>query len=320
MLVAVIVAFLLVAAPPAAAAAPLVAPQGDQQILPPVPPPALETTTIEASRDATLIEDPVGAFANGSGPVFFVGETGSAGARRAVLYFDVAGALPAGAVIDAAALTLYMTPSHDEPRMIHLHRVLAEWGEGPSVSSGGGGTSSLPGDATWVHTFYDREYWVHPGGQFVARASAELEVGAAGLYTWRSTDHLVQDVRLWQHAPDRNFGWILIGDESTPLLGQELRLTRAPGHDAAAGAAYHLAPARRRVAAPASRLQGHPLPDVAIPASRLPLCEPAPVSYVPPWPRTRYQNPPPVGGVAPAAADVSATSLARQLCVTDGSA
>ncbi|TFG94043.1 MAG: hypothetical protein E4H11_07505, partial [Myxococcales bacterium] len=37
-----------------------------------------ETVFIEAARDATLIEDPDGALANGSGPVFFVGRNNQA--------------------------------------------------------------------------------------------------------------------------------------------------------------------------------------------------------------------------------------------------
>ncbi|HEY3175853.1 MAG TPA: DNRLRE domain-containing protein [Candidatus Polarisedimenticolia bacterium] len=177
-----------------------------------------ETVTLEASRDAALIENPDGALANGSGPAWFVGRTAQAvnGVRRALVAFDANGALPDHAVIESVSLTLFMTPSNPEPRTIRLYRVLADWGEGPSSSSGGGGAPAGPGDATWIHTFWDTDLWVHAGGQFLGRASAQLEVGGSGLYTWRSTVHLVQDVRLWSASPDRNFGWILIGDEGAP--------------------------------------------------------------------------------------------------------
>jgi len=176
-----------------------------------------ETVAIEAAHDATLIEGPTGALANGSGPYFFVGRTNqNAGSiRRTLLRFDVAGALPRHAVIESVSLTLYLWPSNPGPREIRLHRVLADWGEGPSSSSGGGGRPSEPGDATWIHTFYDHESWVHPGGQFVRRVSARQDVDAEGFYTWESTQHLVQDVRLWNNASRNNFGWILIGDEAT---------------------------------------------------------------------------------------------------------
>jgi hypothetical protein len=177
-----------------------------------------ETVLIDAGRDATLIEDPDGALANGSGPVFFVGRTNQAqdSVRRGLVYFDVAAALPRNARVENVRLTLYMSPSNPGPRGIHLHRLLADWGEGASSASGGGGDFSAPGDATWIHTFYDDAFWVRPGGHFVGRASASREVGDTGFYTWESTRKMVADVRLWLAAPHRNFGWILIGDETTP--------------------------------------------------------------------------------------------------------
>jgi len=46
--------------------------------------------------------------------------------------------------------------------------------------------------------------------------SARLDVEDADFYTWESTPHMVQDVRLWKSTPSRNFGWILISDEAMP--------------------------------------------------------------------------------------------------------
>ena len=182
-----------------------------------VPAAYAETVTIEADLDSTLIEDPDGALANGSGAYFFVGRTGqdTGGIRRTLLRFDVAGALPRRVIIESVSLTLYLWPSNPAVREVRLHRVLADWGEGPSSSSGGGGDDSEPGDATWIHTFYDRDSWVRAGGQFVSRVSARQDVGGEGFYSWEDSHHLVQDVRLWNAAPQRNFGWILIGDEAT---------------------------------------------------------------------------------------------------------
>jgi len=176
------------------------------------------TMNLEATRDATLIEHPEGALANGAGPVMFVGRTAqqSNGLRRALVTFDVTGALPDRAIIEGVSLTLFMTPSNPESRVIRLHRVLADWGEGSTSSSGGGGAPSGPGDATWIHTFWDSDFWAHDGGQFIGRASAELEVGGSGFYTWKRTVRLEADARLWSGVPPRNFGWILIGDEQTP--------------------------------------------------------------------------------------------------------
>jgi len=180
-------------------------------------PVAAETVVIEASRDATLIEDPDGALANGAGPAFFAGRTAQAtnGTRRALVYFDVAAVLPRHAILEGAALQLFLNPSNPDPRTIRLYRALADWGEGASSSAGGSGAPAGPGDVTWLHTFWDTDFWVHGGGQFLGRSSAEQEVAGSGFNVWDSNPHIVQDVRLWIARPDRNFGWILVGDETT---------------------------------------------------------------------------------------------------------
>lgn len=177
-----------------------------------------ETVFVEAGADATLIEEPAGEFANGAGPVLFVGRNNQRenSVRRALVWFDVASALPRRAVIEDVRLTLYMTPSNAGPRPISLHRMLEDWGEGESYAEGGGGDASSPGDATWIHTFYDELLWRHPGGDFVRRASGVQSVAGPGFYTWGSTRKMEADVRLWLRAPQRNFGWILVGDETTP--------------------------------------------------------------------------------------------------------
>ena len=189
-----------------------------------------EVVVVEADRDATLIEHPDGNLGNGSGPSIFVGRTGQSqnGVRRAVVRFDVASALPEHAVIESASLTLYLAPSNPTTREIRLHRVLADWGEGASASSGGSGAPAQTGDVTWIHTFHDSEFWVHSGGQFVGRVSARLDVAGSGFYTWDSTHHLVQDVRLWTSNPSRNFGWILIGDETEPQTAKNFASRERP--------------------------------------------------------------------------------------------
>ena len=176
-----------------------------------------ETTLVTAGRDATLIEDPQGALANGAGPFVFAGRTAQqAGAvRRALLWFDVAGAIPSQALVESATLTLCMTPSHPDPRVLSLHRVLHDWSEGPAAAAGGGGAPAQPGDVTWIHTSWDVELWPRPGGQLVESASASATVAEPGCTTWTS-DRLARDVQVWLSAPRRNFGWALLGDETAP--------------------------------------------------------------------------------------------------------
>jgi hypothetical protein len=179
-------------------------------------PPHAGTVQIPAEADATLIEDPDGALANGSGPYLFVGRTNqqTGGTRRALLVFDVAAALPENAIITEVGVQLFLAPSNPGPARIDLHRVLAAWGEGPSSSAGGLGAPSQPGDVTWLHTFYDEEFWAVSGSQFVGRSSAHRSVDESGFVTWTSTRRLVADVTLWLRAPSQNFGWVLIGDET----------------------------------------------------------------------------------------------------------
>lgn len=174
-----------------------------------------ETALIEAVRDATLIEHPEGALSNGAGLALFVGRTAQSrnAVRRGLLYFDVAAALPENATIESASLVLFVTSGNSATRELRLHRVLSDWGEGNSFSSGGSGAPSTPGDATWQHAFYDDDSWPMSGGHFVRQASAHAEVGGAGFYTWQDAG-LARDVRFWNAAPHRNFGWILLGAES----------------------------------------------------------------------------------------------------------
>jgi|GEM_PF-2338332 len=179
---------------------------------------AAESVVLPASGDATLIASPDGSSANGSGPVFFAGRTGqpSGSVRRALLRFDVASALPGGAQVTSARLELSLTPSNPQPVELGLQRVTADWGEGAAAASGGSGAASTAGDSTWVHRFYDTDFWANPGGDFAATASAVSTVAGAGGYGWGSTPALVADVQSWLDAPASNHGWILLGGEDAP--------------------------------------------------------------------------------------------------------
>jgi hypothetical protein len=177
-----------------------------------------ETATLQPSKDATLIESATGNLANGSGPAIFAGRISASTdpRRRALLAFDIAGSIPAGSVITGVTLSLNLSQMNAGPVTIRLHKVIADWGEGPSIASGGGGALSMPGDSTWLHRFYADLFWAVPGGDFDLSPSANAAVDQPGVYAWGSTVTMVSDVQGWLDHAQTNFGWMLIGDETRP--------------------------------------------------------------------------------------------------------
>jgi len=179
------------------------------------------TATVEADRDATLFEESGGGLASGAGTAIFAGRTNSVDpVRRGLIHFTLPSRpptkRPTPVAIDGVAVVLTnTTQSNVSPREYRLHRVLADWGEGTSSSSGGSGAASTAGDATWIHAFYPDVYWMHNGAQFEGEPSARLVVEGPGVYRFEG-DGLLLDVKRWAQDPSTNFGWILIGDETQP--------------------------------------------------------------------------------------------------------
>lgn len=188
-------------------------------LLTPAPAALADVVTLGASKDNTLYESATGSLSNGAGQHFFAGRTDviSAGSiRRAVIAFDVAGSIPAGAVIIRVDLTLNMSRTTAGLQPVSLHRLLADWGEGTSDPLGeeGGGVASTTNDATWIHRFFNTTRWTTPGGDFVATPSTTVQVGLIGIYTFLSTPAMVADVQAWLDNPASSFGWLLRGNES----------------------------------------------------------------------------------------------------------
>jgi hypothetical protein len=179
-----------------------------------------ETVTIEPIKDNTLYETAAGDTSNGAGDVFFAGVNAMGAIRRGVIAFDVAGNVPAGSTINSVELTLNMSMTVAGAEDVALHRLTSDWGEGDSNASFGGGGAGAPAeedDATWLHTFYPDEFWNNNGGDFVSTQSAVITVAFEGSYTWGSTKQMIADVQSWLDQPGGNFGWILIGNESTSV-------------------------------------------------------------------------------------------------------
>jgi len=184
------------------------------------PPVGGNRVELAPDMDNTLYEDPLGQLSNGAGEFLFAGVTNQPLIRRATLRFNVAGApIPPGATIDSVRLTLYMSRSNSGGAIVSLHRLTTGWGEQGSDAAAAEGQGGLaaPGDATWLYTFYNTSQWTSPGGDFDPTPSASAMVLTAGPYVWKSTPAMVADVQAWRDAPARNFGWIVIGDETGPI-------------------------------------------------------------------------------------------------------
>ncbi|MHC4413948.1 MAG: multicopper oxidase domain-containing protein [Planctomycetota bacterium] len=179
-----------------------------------------DQVVFDASKDNTLYEDADGDLSNGIGEHLFAGRTLQGPGddkRRGLVAFDLAGSIPAGSTVNSVTLTLRMSRSNQAGNEnVSVHRVLSDWGEGASDAGGqeGSGAAAEPGDATWIHTFWDTQLWSSAGGDFVGGASATTNVGGNGSYGWTSAQ-MVADVQAWVDDPGSNYGWIVVGNEST---------------------------------------------------------------------------------------------------------
>src|SRR5207245_4445434 len=100
--------------------------------------------------------------------------------------------------------------------------------------------SSMPGQgrpsladgttATWSHRFYNTVLWNNAGGDFAPTASASTLVGLVPNVTsvWNSSAGMVNDVQSWLDNPSSNFGWLLLGDESTTSTARVFFTREAP--------------------------------------------------------------------------------------------
>jgi hypothetical protein len=175
--------------------------------------------SIFPSKDNTLYQynPDEGDLSNALGNHFFTGTTVFGEIRRGVLAFDIAGNIPPGSTIIAASLSMNMSRTIDgTARTTELHKLLADWGEGTSHAPGeeGSGAPATPNDATWRHRFFDTIFWTTQGGDFSPTVSASQLVGPVGQYMWSSAQ-MVADVQSWLDNPASNFGWLVLGDEST---------------------------------------------------------------------------------------------------------
>ncbi|MEC3908112.1 DNRLRE domain-containing protein [Tamlana sp. 2201CG12-4] len=180
-----------------------------------------QSTTISLNKYNTIYE--AGNLSNGMGDHLFAGRTNqSAGMnlRRALLQFDLS-TIPAGATITGVTLNLDLNQTISGAIGVSLHKLTQDWGQGISDAAGqeGAGATSTVNDASWNCSFHDgasgcTTSWTTAGGDFNTTASATTSVDGNGAYTWTSATMLT-DVQGWFANSATNFGWMLIGDETT---------------------------------------------------------------------------------------------------------
>jgi FtsP/CotA-like multicopper oxidase with cupredoxin domain len=177
--------------------------------------PCLIRKEFVAGKDNVLYESATGTISNALGNHLFAG-SGNNGMRRSVLAFDLS-SLPANAVINHVELSLFCNNNTGAPYPVSLYKLNQNWGEGTSQATGSeaNGATATTGDATWLHTFFNTQFWSVPGGAFTASASATTVVNAQNAnFIWTSAQ-LAADVQHWVSMPGMNYGWILRGDETT---------------------------------------------------------------------------------------------------------
>ncbi len=154
-----------------------------------------------------------------------VGPGNGGGTRtRGVVKFDVAGAVPAGAVITAVQLRVNVLKTTDsQSRRFQLRRLLVPWSESA---------------VTWNNRSAPSGTWSVPGGSvgvdFSATVSGSTLLGnppapppeVATPFTWSSTIALVADVQNWLNAQEANHGWMIIEENETVTSSARLLAAR----------------------------------------------------------------------------------------------
>ncbi|HEX7516147.1 MAG TPA: DNRLRE domain-containing protein [Chthoniobacterales bacterium] len=184
-----------------------------------------DTVSLLPQKDNTLYEDPAGQLSNGQGIYLFAGMTDDNGLRRGLIAFDLA-SIPTNATITGATLSMFLSRSGPSSAAVNisLSKALRDWGEGASDagSPGGMGAPAEAGDATWLHTFYDTNFWTTPGGDFSPTPSATTPVSKVNTtYTW-SGSGLLADLQSWVSNPASNFGWVILANEIDVATAQRL--------------------------------------------------------------------------------------------------
>ena len=154
--------------------------------------------------------------------------------NRALLKFNIATDVPAGARITSASLLLSVTGIPIDGYAVgvfDLHRLLRDWGEGNKnpTSSPGQGLPAGTNEADWNTPFaFTTNVWHQPGAaagtDYAAAVTASqylYDTTQSPYYFPGPSDNdapMIGDVQLWLDHPETNFGWILICETETTAL------------------------------------------------------------------------------------------------------
>jgi len=175
------------------------------------------TVSFTSVADTSLYQDNSGA--NLGATTLLAGQNYKNSVGRALFQFDIS-SIPSDAVITEAHVTLAVVkrPDPDQhggpvPSDFNLYRMLVSWGEG--TGSGITGSPAKFGEATWTSRFYPLVTWDSPGGtagvDYADSPSSSAPIDGVGIYTFQSTQALIDDVTMWVTNPaDTNFGFMLI--------------------------------------------------------------------------------------------------------------
>jgi hypothetical protein len=169
--------------------------------------------------DATSGEDTMvwsGGAANNYGILdrIDVGRGNSADITRGFIRFDIS-SLPAGATLTAANLFLYhYLELNTIDRNVSVHRSLVQWYEGNK--NGAAPDGGVDGSTYNHRNAIGSVAWGASGGlsgtDYAAVATSTVSITTTGqFFSW----NVLADVQAWYDASATNYGWWLIGDQST---------------------------------------------------------------------------------------------------------
>lgn len=178
------------------------------------------TIAIVADKDNTIFST-YPDNSNGAGEYFFVGKNSALNqnsVQRALIHFDLS-SIPAGAIISAATLTVYVNKSGPNPTGIELRKLATDWGEGTSDAAGNeaSGVATSPNDASWIKSITPSTAWATPGGNFSTTASSSVSTIGGGLVADAPVSltgqMIITDIQNWRTNPTTNFGWAIISND-----------------------------------------------------------------------------------------------------------